>query len=85
MSLPFSSVLGITLKNVKHCFRKINCETLLQLQTNYSNLWVVTEESRQRADFMCPSPSLLKTISYAKRQKPQMVRFSSISTSFCWL
>lgn len=51
-----------SLKNVKHFFRNINCETLLYLQTRYFNLRVAAEEPRLMADFCAPHCLYLKTI-----------------------
>lgn len=60
---------SLLLKKVKHSFRKINCETLLHVQTKYFNLWVSTQESRQRADFYASHNLYLKTISHTEEQK----------------
>lgn len=63
---------SLLLKKVKHSFRKINCETLIHVQTKYFNLWVSTQESRQRADFYASHNLYLKTISHTKEQKQML-------------
>lgn len=83
MSVPFSSVLASLFEKCQAFLqKKINCETLLNLQTKYFNLWVATEESRQIADFYAPHHLYLKTISHTKEKKPRWPDFHPFTNLF---